>query len=711
MKKICLLCLILILLLAMPALSQTKSVRVVDRRTGKAQVITPYENSYAVCIGINKYTRNPQLNYAVADAKAMQKAFIKMGFDEVKLVTDAEATKEGILSAIAWLVKISVEQDRVVIYFSGHGQTQKGRGKKPLGYIIPVNCPKEGYYENAISMGKLKEATYEIKAKHILYLVDSCYSGTGILTKRANTEFMFEMAQDSCVFIITAGKAGEEVREMNGHGIFTNYILKGLNGKSDYDTNGVITGSELGLYVKTEVYNRTKQLRIKQTPQFGSIEGEGEVVFATLGQSIKKPSIAPNDSTETVRADTAIITPEEPGIGMLYVQEQREITAEVFVDGKKVGMTPHTNTEIPTGRHKVTIKKALYHDYSKVVTIGKDRIERIATTLQPAFGSLNVTATKPQNAAIELLDISGLQIGKGVGPFKIEQIPSGSYSLRATKKKHYPQTQDVTIQDGEETDVSITLTPKFGTLVVESTPKGAIVILDSVEKGTTPLTLKGLDSGKYWVEVKKELYTEWNNTVEIKDGKTTNIFPVIASNFGTLDVSVTPSGASIIVDGTKVGETPSKLKLTPGTCMVTVKHDHYIPIKREVIVKKDTTVAMPGKLKQKMGSLRVTSIPPGAIIAINGTGYGYTPQTISFPTGPLTFHLSKIGFSKYQESTNIEWNTTLERSVTLKLPQERKMTTGQMDEDNHQSAQTILIIVIIVVIILCLITSDKNKKT
>ena len=125
------LCLVLLLSLANTTFSQSgdmqgKGMRVLDPDTKKS--VKVYENSYAVCIGIDEYVYWPMLSCAVSDAVAMQKKLMERGFNEVKLITNEEATKQGILSALAWLARTAHEDDRVVIYFSGHGETREGRG-------------------------------------------------------------------------------------------------------------------------------------------------------------------------------------------------------------------------------------------------------------------------------------------------------------------------------------------------------------------------------------------------------------------------------------------------------------------------------------------------------------------------------------------------------------------------------------------------------
>jgi len=213
---------------------------------------------------------------------------LESGFNEVKLLKDTEATKKGINDALSWLGKVAKKNDRVVIYFSGHGDTQKGSRGKQLGYIIPVNCPeKENYLVNAISMSTLHEVAQHIHAKHILYVMDSCYSGIALLAKGTDRgEFIAAMTEDPVTYIITAGKADEKAFEVSGHGVFTYYFLRGLKGEADTDKNEVITGTEIGAYTQKWVLSHAKNLNKQQTPHFGRIDGEGEFVFVPLERKI-----------------------------------------------------------------------------------------------------------------------------------------------------------------------------------------------------------------------------------------------------------------------------------------------------------------------------------------------------------------------------------------------------------------------------------------
>jgi hypothetical protein len=240
-----------------------------------------YFRSLAVVIGINKYEKWPALEFAAADANAVKAALENSGFDEIVMIMDQEASQRRILTELFHNLPAKVgRNDRVLFYFAGHGQTENlpGGGKK--GFIIPADAETEGFASTAVSMEQIRSLSSRIAAKHILYVMDCCYSGLG-LNRSAGvwpgiSDFLRKVSSMRAVQIITAGGQGEQVQEKGGHGLFTSYFLKAIAGEADLDKDNVVTGTELGAYLRPTVSNASRQA---QTPLFGRLEGEGEFLF------------------------------------------------------------------------------------------------------------------------------------------------------------------------------------------------------------------------------------------------------------------------------------------------------------------------------------------------------------------------------------------------------------------------------------------------
>ncbi len=241
-----------------------------------------YRKSFAVVVGINNYEKWPVLELGIADAQAIKARLKEEGFDDITVILDREATQRRILTALYdYLPKKVQRNDRVVFYFAGHGQTHDLLNGGKEGYIIPVDAGVDNYTSTGISMDQIRSLSSRIAAKHILYIMDSCYSGLGfsrgMITVSPEFEgYLRKISSMRVVQIITAGGKGEQVQEKEGHGLFTAYFLKALEGDGDFNKDTVVTGTELGAYLRPAVSNASNQA---QTPLYGRLEGEGEFLF------------------------------------------------------------------------------------------------------------------------------------------------------------------------------------------------------------------------------------------------------------------------------------------------------------------------------------------------------------------------------------------------------------------------------------------------
>ncbi len=240
-----------------------------------------YDKSWAVVIGINQYVHWPHLQAAVADAQAVAERLKSMGFEAITSLNNTEATRSRILTEIGTnLSRATGPNDRVVIYFAGHGFTEELPNGDQVGYIIPADCPQSNFFTHAISMQQIRETFSRMRAKHIYYIMDCCFSGYGFTRGGGvlpeTRGYLQAMTERRSVQMITAGRKGDLAHEQGGHGIFTLYLLRGLRGEADLNSDGVVTASELGAFVQPQVYQASSQ---KQLPQYGRLDGEGEVVF------------------------------------------------------------------------------------------------------------------------------------------------------------------------------------------------------------------------------------------------------------------------------------------------------------------------------------------------------------------------------------------------------------------------------------------------
>lgn len=274
-----------------------------------------YRESWALVVGIDGYKAWPRLNHAVADARAVRDALLQIGWKAENIITllDGEATRERILAAMGDELadgRRVAREDRVLVFFAGHGLTRKLPSGRNLGYIVPVDAGTKNAQADAISMTNFQDASEAIPAKHVFFVMDACYGGLA-LTRSASAgpagdrrKYFLEVTRRGAREVLTAGGADEPVADNGpgGHSIFTWTLLQGLGGKADLDSDGAVTATELAAYVGPAVSSLSRQ-----TPAFGHLVGSegGDFVF-TLP---KEPEFL-NADADSLEAEAARLNAE-----------------------------------------------------------------------------------------------------------------------------------------------------------------------------------------------------------------------------------------------------------------------------------------------------------------------------------------------------------------------------------------------------------------
>lgn len=246
------------------------------------RVIQPYANSWALVIGINAYQKvSPRLNYAVADALAVAAALPGLGFprENTRVLLDAEATRARIETALYRDFSGMGPQDRLLVYFAGHGETAPIRGGEE-GYLLPVDGDMDALPLTAIPMDEVKRIGQRLRAKHYLFVLDVCFSGFAITrdtaAARISDEYLASALREPVVQVITAGRKGERAIEEGGHGLFTRRLLDGLPGLADPDGRGIVMAGQLAAWLESRVVRDSNG---RMTPQYARLAGEGHFVF------------------------------------------------------------------------------------------------------------------------------------------------------------------------------------------------------------------------------------------------------------------------------------------------------------------------------------------------------------------------------------------------------------------------------------------------
>jgi hypothetical protein len=116
-----------------------------------------------------------------------------------------------------------------------------------------------------------------------------------------------------------------------------------------------------------------------------------------------------------------------------------------------------------------------------------------------------------------------------------------------------------------------------GTLVLNTTPEGASVVIGDEYRGSTPLIIGEFEPGTYTVTFSRFGYSKLSTPVRVESGKTTEVMGTLQPLTGSLEITTIPPGARILLDTVSQGIGPVTLaNLTMGNHTLTVGKEGYV---------------------------------------------------------------------------------------------------------------------------------------
>lgn len=251
---------------------------------------------YIVTVGINEYAdSNLNLKYAVPDAVGLGEELRRQqellgNYKNIKVVQllNQDATKVNILSAFERLsgasvgpvldgtttaladLEMSQPEDAVFIYFAGHGVALR------QGFYIATHnyygeLGEEEFPDSTeagppccVSDVELEQALQSVDARHLLLVIDTCYSGQALEAEEKrrgpmNSKGLAQLAYEKGMYILAAAQSDQSALEPavpgQGHGLLLGALIEGLRtSRADQSPrDGQITGREWFEYVVEEV--------------------------------------------------------------------------------------------------------------------------------------------------------------------------------------------------------------------------------------------------------------------------------------------------------------------------------------------------------------------------------------------------------------------------------------------------------------------------
>jgi hypothetical protein len=370
------------------------------------------------------------------------------------------------------------------------------------------------------------------------------------------------------------------------------------------DECGTIIGEQLGVdRVISSTYNKVdeqmylitaKILDIKKGSIINSETVNHDGDLSTLGSALESLSvqltgtgsgvqfIGTGSGDNSLQSSVQRITPRVSGnkesrIAALFI-DSKPSKAELYFGNIKAGVTPYQNLKLQAGQKiQITLKHQDYYDQTIELTLSGGMNEVATIPLKSKYGRLTITS-EPKGADVFL---AGIKVG--ITPYENRRILSGQYLVSVNKALYFPEeNKKITVNAGKETKKKFTLKANFGTLQINTKPTGARIFVydkkgELVKRVLSPMDLQ-LEPGQYQLNISKSGY----EPIEFKATVAQNQTQKIRTNEATLRplegyliVSSQPyqKGASVMIDGVKMGEIPANLTLPDGKYRVEVVSD------------------------------------------------------------------------------------------------------------------------------------------
>ena len=268
-----------------------------------------------VTIGVDHYQHSdrwPNLHTAVNDANSLENVLeTKFGYESYESLVESmrkerpEPLREGKATrdAIDSLVKDGLQDvlcpgDDFILFFSGHGdsrQWQDGGAKNASGYLVPADAPEQGH-SHLIEVKEFLEDINHLPARHILVILDACYSGIAIQDAlqgmRSSGEYQAALASRKSRKVIVSAQPDQTASDhgsIRDHSLFGGLLFQALDQGLAAKGKDFIADADLGEFLKQHVFEAAQAApeNRRQLPDWVPFVGnEGGALVLNLNQDM-----------------------------------------------------------------------------------------------------------------------------------------------------------------------------------------------------------------------------------------------------------------------------------------------------------------------------------------------------------------------------------------------------------------------------------------
>lgn len=280
-----------------------------------------------------------------------------------------------------------------------------------------------------------------------------------------------------------------------------------------------------------------------------------------------------------------------------------------------------------------------YRVLREPLTVTRDADQRHRIRLEKLPGHLALTTTP---AGVQVL-LDGSE--RGTSPVTLRDLPPGAHRLELRHPRHRTFTQDVDIEGLDRTlELAPALEPLWGTVRVDSLPTGAQVRVAGTVAGATPASVAVIAGEELRLELPG--HKSWQQRMDIAPGATLDLGTLtLAAADASLQISSTPQGASVILDGHHQGSTPLTLAVAPGTAhKIVLFLPGHVDASREVRLDSGEQQTLTVELSPRLGILDIELEPADARLYLDGVRQPGGTRRLELPARPHHLKVEREGY-------------------------------------------------------------------
>ena len=394
--------------------------------------------------------------------------------------------------------------------------TIKREGYKTVKYDLPLTVQPGRVYEMVLSAQAQK-----VLKQMVLFKISPASSGATVMYKSnipASTEQLLGIAD-----------ANGEVQENLPLGTYSYRVIS----KKYHISEGIMELNDIDNTYSESItlhsnYSTITLLAADDVEIF--IDGQSKGIGQWTGElnagsyNVECRHICYKTCSEVImvvagKDETIKLKPLEPINGALSIKSSPS-GATITIDGKDYGQTPRNINSLLIGEHTIVISKEGYESVTESIEIKEDETVDV-NTLLVVSPSLRITSSV-HGASVKL---NGKRVG--VTPYTAKKgFLMGDNIVEVSKDGYDTVTRSIVIKAGGETQCHVELVekPKLSTLIVKSSPSGALVNIDGLSYGSSPVYARELEKGTHKVKVSAYGYKSKNKNVNLNSGETVEYF-------------------------------------------------------------------------------------------------------------------------------------------------------------------------------------------